>query len=66
MRLLPTILGREISIVGTPFADGDMIHVTASVGVAIRNGHPDYALHAAERGGRNRTVILREAPAGMP
>lgn len=54
-------------------ADGNMIHVTASIGIATYNGHPDYvqlvdaadrALYAAKHGGRNRTVISREAPAG--
>ncbi|WP_454918006.1 GGDEF domain-containing protein [Xanthobacter sediminis] len=54
-------------------SDGNMIHVTASIGVATYNGHPDYvqlvdaadrALYAAKHGGRNRTVISREAPAG--
>lgn len=50
--------------------DGNLIQVTASVGVATYSGHPDYvqlvdaadrALYRAKHGGRNRTVVSQDA-----
>ncbi len=51
--------------------DGTPLPVTASIGVASFDGHPDFshlvqaadqALYAAKRGGRNRSVIASQAP----
>jgi len=49
-----------------PLPDGGHLPLTASIGVAVQDGHPDYArvlaradaaMYQAKRGGRNRVVV---------
>lgn len=59
-------------VAGTPFDIGleAALHITASIGIAQYEGHPDYehfialadkALYKAKNSGRNRCVVMREA-----
>jgi len=65
-------LRRAIADSPLPLADGGRLGLTASIGVALQDGHPDYervlaradaAMYQAKRGGRDRVVL---ATRGMP
>ncbi len=60
--------GLRAAIASSPaaLADGNALPLTASIGVAVQDGHPDYervlgradaAMYQAKRGGRNRVVV---------
>lgn len=59
-------LRRAIAESPLTLADGGRLDLTASIGVALQDGHPDYervlaradaAMYQAKRGGRNRVVV---------
>lgn len=65
-------LRRQIAQSPVALADGQVLSLSASIGVAGHDGHPDYerlmaradaAMYAAKRGGRNRVVV---ADAALP
>lgn len=66
-------LRERIAASPLPLADGRMLPISASIGVAPYDGHPDYerllaradrAMYAAKRGGRDRVALAETDPPG--